>query len=200
MMSRTLALVAAVLVAAATLPGAARADDVVSLTPSNFDDIVVNSGKNTFVKFFAPWCGHCKRMAPDYVSLAKEYKDSGSVTIAEVDCTAHQSLCTEHGVTGFPTLKSFMGTKEGEKYGSGRSLDAMRTHVEENLDKGCQISNLESCSEKEQNYHTKWAAKTAEDVSKEIERLKGMTSKTMKADLKEWLNSRISLLTQLSAA
>eukprot|EP00512_Aurantiochytrium_limacinum_P001811 CAMPEP_0171493470 /NCGR_PEP_ID=MMETSP0958-20121227/4978_1 /TAXON_ID=87120 /ORGANISM="Aurantiochytrium limacinum, Strain ATCCMYA-1381" /LENGTH=179 /DNA_ID=CAMNT_0012027093 /DNA_START=105 /DNA_END=644 /DNA_ORIENTATION=- len=178
----------------------ARAEDVVSLTPDNFDDIVVNSGKNTFVKFFAPWCGHCKRMAPDYSTLATEFKDSSSVTVAEVDCTEHQSLCSEHGVTGFPTLKSFKASKEGEAYSSGRSLEQMRSHIKDNLDLGCQVSSIDSCTDKEKSYHEKWSAKTAEELSKELERLKGMTGKTMKAELKQWLLSRISILTQLVSA
>jgi len=40
--------------------------EVVEITPENWDETVVNSGKSVFIKFFAPWCGHCKKLKPDW--------------------------------------------------------------------------------------------------------------------------------------
>lgn len=38
----------------------------------NFDDIVINNGVDTLVEFYAPWCGHCKSLAPVYEQVAEK--------------------------------------------------------------------------------------------------------------------------------
>lgn len=82
-----------------------RADsDVVILDPENFDSEIASSGI-TLVEFFAPWCGHCKALAPNYEKAATELK--GSAKLGSVDCTIHRDLCSRFGVQGFPTLKIF---------------------------------------------------------------------------------------------
>jgi len=70
--------------AIATLLAAAVNADVTSLTPANVAELT--AGKTVFVKFFAPWCGHCKKMAPDWEKLAKEYEGHDIGMVVEVDC------------------------------------------------------------------------------------------------------------------
>ena len=71
------------------------------LTPDNWQAEVVDSGRSAFIKFFAPWCGHCKKMKPDWDALAKEYEGSDKVLIADADCTAAgKPLCDKMGVRG----------------------------------------------------------------------------------------------------
>jgi protein disulfide-isomerase A6 len=115
------------LVAFAVLFAAAWASNVVELTPANFDS-VVDGSKNVFVEFFAPWCGHCKNLAPVWEELADAYvKDKEKVTIAKVDADAHRDLGGRFGVTGFPTLKFFPkggDVKSPKDYNGGRDLDA----------------------------------------------------------------------------
>merc|ERR1711943_151867 len=65
----------------------------------------MTSGKSVFIKFLAPWCGHCKSMKPAWDQLMEEFKDSKSAVVADVDCTVHQDLCGKHGVQGYPTIK-----------------------------------------------------------------------------------------------
>lgn len=117
--------------AAFALVGAAVASDVVDLTPDNFDDVVLKSGKPALVEFFAPWCGHCKSLAPIYEELATSLTSSKEkVTIAKVDADAHKSLGQRFGITGFPTIKWFDGkTDTPEDYKSGRTLDALTDFV-----------------------------------------------------------------------
>lgn len=109
----------------------ASASAVVDLIPSNFDEVVLESGKPTLVEFFAPWCGHCKNLAPIYEELAQHFEYAkDKVTIAKVDADEHRSLGTRFGIQGFPTLKWFDGkSKEPVDYKSGRDLESLETFV-----------------------------------------------------------------------
>ena len=62
-----------------------------------------------FVNFYAPWCGHCKKLAPAWTELAEEINpdDEWEAKILSLDCTQYKSVCSENGVTGYPTLKLF---------------------------------------------------------------------------------------------
>jgi len=84
-----------------------------------------------FIKFYAPWCGHCKKMAPAWDELAKDVDGDKSLTttIAKVDCTAHQSVCQEYGVGGYPTIKFFRDGKEVEQYRGGRAFAGLKDYV-----------------------------------------------------------------------
>ncbi|CRK28765.1 hypothetical protein BN1723_018361, partial [Verticillium longisporum] len=85
---------------------AAAKSAVIDLIPSNFDKVVLKSGKPTLVEFFAPWCGHCKTLAPVYEELALAFENSkDKVQIAKVDADAQKELGKRFGIQGFPTLK-----------------------------------------------------------------------------------------------
>lgn len=79
----------------------------VDLDESNFDRIVLDSTKDVLVEFYAPWCGHCKKLAPDYEKAAESLAGEDSVVVAKVDADKFRSLGERFGVTGFPTLKFF---------------------------------------------------------------------------------------------
>ncbi|WVR06114.1 protein disulfide-isomerase domain [Kwoniella sp. DSM 27419] len=92
---------------AALLPNLASvvASDVYDLTEKNFGPEVFSEDL-ALVEFFAPWCGHCKNLAPHYEEAATELKKK-DIKLAKVDCTENQELCSEYGVTGYPTIKVF---------------------------------------------------------------------------------------------
>ncbi|GBG86292.1 hypothetical protein CBR_g41286 [Chara braunii] len=97
--------------------------DVLVLTPETFDE-VVGKDQHVFVKFYAPWCGHCKRLAPDWDMLGTAFKKVGSVAIAKVDCDAHKDLCSRFSISGYPTLKFFpKGSLTPQDYQGGRTPD-----------------------------------------------------------------------------
>ena len=72
---------------------------VLDLIPANFDQIVFSSSKPALVEFFAPWCGHCKNLAPVYEELAAAFAHGGDkVSIAKVDADEHKSVGIRFGV------------------------------------------------------------------------------------------------------
>jgi len=122
---------ALLLLCSATCAWASAAGGVSALTPDNFDDVVIKSGNPSLVKFYAPWCGHCKNMAPAYEELGTAFASS-NVNIAKVDGDAHKSLSQRFGIKGFPTLKWFDGKGgDPEEYKSGRDLEAMTKFITE---------------------------------------------------------------------
>ncbi|KAG5180837.1 disulfide-isomerase precursor-like protein [Tribonema minus] len=103
----------------------ARAE-VQVLTGSTFKD-VVGGGHHVLVEHYAPWCGHCKALEPEYNIVGDTYKaDRDGVVIAKVDCDAHKALCTSNGVKGYPTLKWYSkGSTKGEDFNAARKADAI---------------------------------------------------------------------------
>ncbi|EGG18542.1 hypothetical protein DFA_04036 [Cavenderia fasciculata] len=107
----------------------ANSSSVVSLNPDNFSD-VVNNKNIVLVKFFAPWCGHCKRLAPTYESLGDKYTDSQKYTIAEVNCESFATLCNEHDIRGYPTIRMFPKSSKTQDFQGSRTVEDLSAFVE----------------------------------------------------------------------
>jgi len=170
------------------------------LLGTTFDYAIIGSGKNAIVKFYAPWCGHCKRMAPDWEKLGDAFEASSSVVIGNVDCTLddNKALCEKYEVRGYPTLKTFEGGVAKDYEGS-RDYDGLETFVKETLEVLCQVATPAECSEKEAAFIAKVQGKTAAETQTQLDRLKGMAGKSMTSELKKWVGQRINILTQLAA-
>lgn len=128
---------------------------VVDLTPDNFDKIV-NGGKHVLAEFYAPWCGHCKRMTPEYKALGeaveKDPKLKGRVVVAKVNADEHRSLGERFEVRGFPTIKFFPRGKAATKdnvvaYDGGRTSDAFLTYLKAKVDADKGFARVEALDE-----------------------------------------------------
>ncbi|GAB6019292.1 hypothetical protein CHUAL_000887 [Chamberlinius hualienensis] len=85
--------------------------DVVHLTDSSFEELIAKES-SVLVMLYAPWCGHCKAMKPDYVEAAAKLKtDKIPGVLAAVDATKETQIASKLGVKGYPTVKYF---KDGQ--------------------------------------------------------------------------------------
>eukprot|EP01013_Petalomonas_cantuscygni_P030221 TRINITY_DN56161_c0_g1_i1.p4 TRINITY_DN56161_c0_g1~~TRINITY_DN56161_c0_g1_i1.p4 ORF type:complete len:138 (+),score=31.02 TRINITY_DN56161_c0_g1_i1:32-415(+) len=124
-MFKSLAFVALVAAAAAHYEDS----DVLVLDQDSFDSQITNSKSNAIVVFYAPWCGHCKRLVPEYKEAATKAKSEGLI-VASVDCTAHQGLCQKFDVRGYPTIKVFpKNGGEAQPFRGARNTDAILSAV-----------------------------------------------------------------------
>ncbi|XP_054633282.1 protein disulfide-isomerase A3 [Dunckerocampus dactyliophorus] len=106
----------------AALAGFARASDVLEYTDDDFES-KIGDHELALVEFFAPWCGHCKRLAPEYEAAATRLK--GVVSLVKVDCTANSNTCSKYGVSGYPTLKIFRDGEVSGPYEGPRTADGI---------------------------------------------------------------------------
>jgi len=107
-------------------------DGLTILTEGSFAGVIEKG--DTFVKFYAPWCGHCVKLAPTWDDLAKAFENDPDVSIAKVDCTENQSTCQENDVRGYPTLAYFRAGRKIETYKGARALSELKDFV--NAQKG----------------------------------------------------------------
>lgn len=133
----------------------------IELTPETWDE--KTAGKAVFVKFFAPWCGHCKKMKPDWDALMKDYEGSENILVADVDCIGDgKPLCDKVGVKGFPTIK-YGDPNDLQDYKGGRDKEGLDTFTK-TLKPGCIVATLENCSEEQKGVIQELQKKPVEDL------------------------------------
>lgn len=111
----------------AVLAGLGLASDVHELKKDTLKSFVEEHDL-ALIEFFAPWCGHCKALAPEYETAATTLKEK-DIPLAKVDCTEETELCQEYGVEGYPTLKVFRGTENISPYTGQRKADAIISYM-----------------------------------------------------------------------
>jgi len=98
-----------------------------TLTKSNFDQMIMSD--IILVKFYAPWCGHCKAMAPAYEEAAEKLSEQG-IPLAKVDGTEEPEITQAQSVKGFPTLKVFRKGVASD-YTGPRDMDGIVRYITE---------------------------------------------------------------------
>lgn len=126
------------------------------------------AGKTVFVKFFAPWCGHCKAMKPAWDGLMKEFADHKTILVADVDCDGTgRTLCETHNVEGFPTLKH--GSPDAlEDYDGEREAEDLQKFAAA-LKPSCTPGALEHCTAEDKVEIEKFMAISKEDLQKQYD-------------------------------
>ena len=98
------------------------ASDVHDLKKDTFEPFIKKHDL-VLAEFFAPWCGHCKALAPEYEEAAKTLKEK-DIPLVKVDCTEEADLCQSYGVEGYPTVKVFRGADNHSPYNGQRKAQA----------------------------------------------------------------------------
>lgn len=105
-------------------------NEVVHLGDQTFDDYLTNHD-SVLVMFYAPWCGHCKNMKPEYVDAAAQLKEEGfEGVMAAVDATIHRGLADRFEVKGFPAVKYFQNGEHVWDF-NGRTADKFVEHLKD---------------------------------------------------------------------
>lgn len=104
---------------------------VTTVVGKEFKKLVLDRGeKDVLLEIYAPWCGHCKSLAPVYEELGQHYADNENIVIAKIDGTANDF---DIEYRGFPTLKFFPGNGgEMQDYEGGRTLDDLKAFIDKN--------------------------------------------------------------------
>ncbi|XP_064989881.1 protein disulfide isomerase-like 1-4 [Musa acuminata AAA Group] len=118
--------------------------DVVVLTDGNFSDFL-EKHRHVMVEFYAPWCGHCQALAPEYAAAATALRGD-DVVLAKVDATEENELAQRFEVQGFPTVLFFVDGVHRD-YPGQRSRDAIVTWIKKKIGPG--VENITTVDEAE---------------------------------------------------
>nr|Q9XF61.1 RecName: Full=Protein disulfide-isomerase; Short=PDI; Flags: Precursor [Datisca glomerata]AAD28260.1 protein disulfide isomerase homolog [Datisca glomerata] len=108
----------------------------------SLDEIVFKSGKNVLLEFYAPWCGHCKQLAPILDEVAVSFENDPDVLIAKLDATANDYPTNTFDVKGYPTLYFKSASGELLQYDGGRTKEDFIEFIEKNREKSSKKESI----------------------------------------------------------
>ncbi len=116
----------------AEIPAESHEDNVRVLVGKNFKEIVLGDDADVLVEYYAPWCGHCKSLAPIYAAVATKLKDVKEIVIAKMDATANE--VEGLAVSGFPTIKFYQRGRKNSPmdYSGDRTEDGFIDFLKKN--------------------------------------------------------------------
>ncbi|KFK42144.1 hypothetical protein AALP_AA2G217000 [Arabis alpina] len=107
------------------------------------EDIVFKSGKNVLIEFYAPWCGHCQKLAPILDEVALSFQSDSSVIIAKLDATTNDIPSDTFDVKGFPTIYFRSASGNVVAYEGDRTKEDFISFIEKNSEKKTTSSQVE---------------------------------------------------------
>ncbi|EYE97522.1 putative disulfide isomerase [Aspergillus ruber CBS 135680] len=113
----------------------------VPLTAESFQKLVTTSQDPWFIKFYAPWCGHCQALAPAWGQMGREMQHV--LNIGEVNCDAEPRLCKDAHVNAFPTMYFFRGGERVE-YNGLRGLGDLVNYAKRAVDIGSGVQDVDA--------------------------------------------------------
>ena len=149
---------------------------VTVVVAKNYQDVVVDNEKDVLLEFYAPWCGHCKALAPKYEELAGMYKNyADKITIAKVDATAND---VPDEIQGFPTIKLFRAGEKSEPvdYSGSRTIEDLANFIRDNgshhidamFEEGKGAESMEGVETDQMPMQAPAATETAEGVKAKV--------------------------------
>jgi protein disulfide-isomerase A1 len=135
------------------VPAESHENHVRVIVGKNFNEVVLDSTKDVLIELYAPWCGHCKQLAPIYEAVAERLKDSSNLIIAKMDATTNEVENLE--IEGFPTLKFYPANNKNSPidYDDDRSQNAFVNWIKKHATTEIVDSNPNHVDESHDHHH-----------------------------------------------
>jgi thiol-disulfide isomerase/thioredoxin len=151
----------------------------------NFDSLVFESSKQAaWIKFYAPWCQHCQKLAPKWRKVEKKHAETSSLLLGSVNCAdgpnRRNPLCDTYRVASMPTLMFFYPpSKKGSVFEGNQTVEDLVAFADE-LGSPCSLFERDECTEEQKAWLDQYDAMS---LSKLKEAVSDMDDETERAKM-----------------